>query len=77
MISRGLSIIRLEACSVLLLDSMSFMPMSLAALAKAFGVPATKGYFPHLFNTMANWLYEGTIPDAWLVTVLFFSFFSI
>jgi hypothetical protein len=67
MIARGLSIIRLEALSVILLDSMAFMPMSLAALAKAFGVPSSKGYFPHLFNTMTNWLYEGPIPDAWFV----------
>jgi hypothetical protein len=64
---RGLSIISLTACDITLLDSMSFIPMALASMPKAFDIPASKGYFPHYFNVKDNWLYDGPIPDAWYV----------
>ena len=44
------------------IDSLNFLPMKLANFAKAFGLQAEKGDFPHFFNTEANWNYEGPYP---------------
>ncbi|XP_046685819.1 uncharacterized protein LOC124371511 [Homalodisca vitripennis] len=45
-------------------DSLNYFPMALSALPKAFdlGPEKKKGYFPHLFNTLANQNYTGPIP---------------
>ena len=48
---------------VTFLDSISFMPMALRKLPEAFGLSATKSWYPHLFNTIANLNYAGSIPD--------------
>ena len=45
------------------LDSISFIPMALRKLPEAFGLSATKSWYPHLFNTRANLYYVGSIPD--------------
>lgn len=45
------------------IDSMSFLPMSLAKLTSAFQLPAPKGTFPHYFNTFDNFGYKGPMPD--------------
>nr|XP_042912384.1 uncharacterized protein LOC122272597 [Parasteatoda tepidariorum] len=38
-----------------IIDSLSFLPMSLAKLPKSFGLQELKkGYFPHLFNTRSD-----------------------
>ena len=65
---RGMEILQLEYCGVKLLDSLSFLPMGLAAFPKALGFDAAKGYFPHLFNKKENWnvVLQG-LPDKWLV----------
>jgi len=44
-------------------DSMLHLPGSLARLAKGFNLKMTKGYFPHLFNTVENQEYVGRIPN--------------
>ena len=48
---------------VTFLDSISFMPMALRKLPEAFGLSATKSWYPHLFNPRANLNYVGSIPD--------------
>jgi hypothetical protein len=40
------------------------MPMPLRKLPEAFGLQASKSWYPHLFNTKANLDYVGTIPDT-------------
>ena len=46
------------------LDSLNFIPMPLKKFPKSFGVKELKkGYFPHLFNTVANQDYIGKMPD--------------
>ncbi|MCP3666695.1 MAG: hypothetical protein GY696_30060, partial [Gammaproteobacteria bacterium] len=62
---KGQEIMQLEASMVIVKDSLNILPMSLAALPKAFGFEdqAKKGYFPHYFNTAANEGYEGPLPD--------------
>ena len=45
------------------IDSLNFIPMSLAQFPKTFGMTELcKGYFPHLFNKEENQNYVGPIP---------------
>ena len=45
------------------IDSLNFIPMSLAKFPKTFGeTELCKGYFPHLFNKEENWNYVGPVP---------------
>ena len=45
------------------IDSLNFIPMSLAKFPKTFGMTELcKGYFPHLFNKEENQHYVGPIP---------------
>ena len=45
------------------IDSLNFIPMSLAKFPKTFGQDELcKGYFPHLFNKEGNQNYVGPIP---------------
>ena len=45
------------------IDSLNFIPMSLAKFPKTFAQPELcKGYFPHLFNKVENQNYVGPIP---------------
>jgi len=44
------------------LDSISFLPMALRKLPEAFGLTATKLWYPHFFTTQANRDYVGPIP---------------
>ena len=61
----GHKILRLEARAVTFIDSLNFFPMALFKLPKAFGLEElTKGFFPHLWNTVENQNYVGAIPDA-------------
>ena len=46
-----------------LIDSISFLPMALSKIPKCFGLSTSKGTFPHLFNTLENWDYVGSLPD--------------
>ncbi|MCP4346078.1 MAG: hypothetical protein GY795_11210, partial [Desulfobacterales bacterium] len=64
-IPKGQEIMQLKAGMVTIKDSLNFLPMSLAALPKAFGFDkeAKKGYFLHFFNTAANEDYIGPLPE--------------
>ena len=45
------------------IDSLNFIPMSLAKFPKTFGkTELCKGYFPHLFNKEENQNYVGPVP---------------
>ena len=47
------------------IDSLNFIPMSLAKFPKTFGkTELCKGYFPHLFNKEENQNYVGPIPPV-------------
>ncbi|XP_054279031.1 uncharacterized protein LOC128997416 [Macrosteles quadrilineatus] len=64
LVMRGTKIILMEIDNVRFVDSLSYFPMALSALPKAFDLPPEKkkGYFPHLFNTLANQNYVGPMP---------------
>ncbi|CAH2008745.1 unnamed protein product [Acanthoscelides obtectus] len=62
-IMRGTKLILMEVGNVKFLDSLNYFPMPLTALPKAFDLKELKkGYFPHLFNTLAHQNYVGPIP---------------
>ena len=66
-IMRGAKILTLNVpvFNIKFVDSLCFIPMSLANFPKTFGLnELSKGYFPHYFNTDANQNYEGPLPDA-------------
>jgi hypothetical protein len=45
------------------IDSICILPFPLRKLPGAFGLTASKSWYPHYFNTMANLDYVGQIPD--------------
>ena len=65
-ILRGAKILSLTVpmfSSIRFIDSLNFIPMSLAKFPKTFGKSELcKGYFPHLFNKEENQDYIGPIP---------------
>ena len=56
-------IMRMSLSKCIFQDSMFHLMDSLKSLGKGFGLEAEKGYFPHLFSTLANLDYIGPIPD--------------
>jgi len=45
------------------IDSMNFVAGALASFPSIFGIKElAKGYFPHWFNTIDNWSYDGVMP---------------
>lgn len=61
-IKSGSKILTMSFLNVKFLDSVSFLPMPLKALPKAFGIVEQKGWFPHRFNVQNNWDYVGSYP---------------
>ena len=67
----GTKIIKIEVGLVRFIDSLSFLPLKLSDLPKAFGLSDSvdsnqlqKWDFPHLFNRRENWCYVGAWPAA-------------
>ena len=53
----------IEMFDIKFIDSLNFIPMSLAKFPKTFAQPELcKGYFPHFFNKDANQDYVGPMP---------------
>jgi hypothetical protein len=62
-VTRGLKLLALTVGGVKVIDSLSFLPMALAAMPKAFSLKELrKGTFPHMFNRQENWDYDGKLP---------------
>lgn len=62
-ILNGTKILTLSFRDVKLIDSLSFLPMSLEKFSSTFQLKELKkGFFPHLFNRPENFGYEGQIP---------------
>lgn len=63
-IVQGTKILSIHFRHVKIIDSFSFIPVSLSEFSSAFGiVELKKGFFPHLFNTDSNQNYVGAYPD--------------
>lgn len=62
-IMNGNKILLIESSRYRFIDSINFLPTSLAKLPKMFGIHAQKGYYPHKFNTLQNYSYIGPLPE--------------
>ena len=60
----GHKIILMKMEHLKFIDSISFLPFPLRKLSSAFGLTASKGWYPHYFNTRENMGYVGSIPDT-------------
>jgi len=63
LIMSGLKIMCMKMEHLVFLDSVSFLPCALRKLPKAFGLSASKSWYPHNFNTRENLNYVDPIPD--------------
>jgi len=63
LIMNGLKIMCMKVEHLVFLDSVSFLPCPLRKLPEAYGLTASKSWFPYLFNTEENLDYIGSIPD--------------
>ena len=65
MVTIGAKVLSFSSDRLTFKDSLCFLPFSLASFPSTFGLTELcKGFFPHLFNTLANQAYVGPIPDA-------------
>ena len=70
----GTKLMSIKFRHVKLIDSYSFIPISLEKFTKTFCLKELKkGFFPHLFNVPANQTYRGNIPDKKYYGSQFFS----
>ena len=59
----GVKLLSVQSDLLMFKDSLCFLPFSLASFPSTFGLTELKkGFFPHLFNTMANQDYVGPMP---------------
>ncbi|XP_065223580.1 uncharacterized protein LOC135847791 [Planococcus citri] len=64
LIMNGSKLISMKYNNIEFKDSLNFFHTKLAALPDMFGIEdASKGYFPHFFNTQQNQNYIGPIPE--------------
>ncbi|KAJ8676910.1 hypothetical protein QAD02_012697 [Eretmocerus hayati] len=59
----GRKILMIEWGKLRFIDSLSHMPMELAALPKAFGLTETKGFYPHKLEPTDERGNDGRYPD--------------
>lgn len=61
-IAQGMKLLRISVANVRIIDSLSFLPMGLSKLPKAFGLDGglAKGFFPHMFNIHGNMDFQGS-----------------
>ena len=64
LILNGIKIVSMKIEHMLIIDSVSYLPMPLRNLPVAFGLSVTKSWYPHYFNTNKNLNYVGPIPDV-------------
>jgi len=63
-IMNGLKIMSMKMEHLVFLDSVFFLPCLLYKLPEAFGLSASKSWYPHYFNAEENLDYVGPIPDV-------------
>jgi len=64
LIMNGQKIMCMRVEQLVFLDSVSFLPFPPRKLPEAFGLTASKSWYPHFFNTEENLDYIGPIPDV-------------
>ena len=61
---RGQKIILMMMEHIKFIDSISLLPFPLPKLPSAFGLTASKGWYPHYFNRQENLYYVPSITDT-------------
>jgi len=64
LIMNGLKIMCMKMEHLVLVENVSFLPCPLRKLPEAFGLNASKSWYPHYFNTEENLDYVGPIPNV-------------
>jgi len=64
LIVNGLKIMCMKMEHLVFLDSVYFLPFPLRKLPEAFGLTASKSWYPHYFITEENLEYVGPFPDV-------------
>jgi len=64
LIMNGQKIMCMKMEHLVFLDSVSIIPCPLRELPEAFGLSASKSWYPHDFNPEENLNYVGHIPDV-------------
>ena len=65
LVTVGVKVLSFTSDRLTFKDSLCFLPFSLASFPATFGITELcKGFFPHLFNTEANQMYVGPVPDV-------------
>ena len=64
LIMNGLKIMCMKIQHLAFLDDVSFLPFPLRKLPEAFGLSASKSWYPHYFNTEENLDYVGPIAGV-------------
>ena len=64
LIMNGLKIVFMKLEHLVFFDSVSFLPCPLRKLPEAYGLTASKSWYPHCFNSEENLYYLGHIPDV-------------
>jgi hypothetical protein len=61
-ITNGVKIMCMKVEHMIFLDRISYLPLPLHKLPEAFGLPSSKSWYPHYFNTRESLDYIGQIP---------------
>ncbi len=65
LITVGAKVLSFQSDRLTFKDSLCFLSFPLSSFSSTFGLTELhKGYFPHLFNTLLNQDYEGSLPDV-------------
>jgi hypothetical protein len=59
----GQKIMRMTVEHIMFIDSISYLPFPLRKFAGAFGLSASKSWYPHYFNAKENVNYVGSTQD--------------
>jgi hypothetical protein len=62
-IFKGTKFMQLKLKNAVFQDTLLHLKSSLKKLGESFKLKQTKGYFPHLFSSLENLNYSGSIPD--------------
>ena len=65
----GQKVILMKVEHMKFIDSVCFLPFPLRKLSSAFGLTASKAWYPHYFNTEESLNYVLSIPDAFYYDV--------
>ena len=65
LVTVGVKVLSFASDRLTFKDSLCFLPFALSSFPATFGIrELSKGFFPHLFNTLENQSYRGPMPEV-------------